>query len=90
VSRTQPVTEADLRAGRIRIPIGAKGGLPPSRERLHVWLRSITMTSVAWDPRLGPDRERSGVLYIGSKLAAIVQPGEVLDVQVDGDAVTIE
>lgn len=90
MSRTQPVTEADLRAGRIRIPIGAKDSLPPTRERMKVQLRSVPMASVAWDPRLGPDRERSGVFYIGSTLGTVVQPGEVLEVHVDGDDVTIE
>ena len=44
---------------------------------------------VAYDPRLGPDRERSGVLYTGRVLAELISVNEVLEVIADGDRIMI-
>jgi len=67
--RTQRVTDVDLAHGRIRIPIGQKGPFPAIRDRVTLVLRGRTM-EVAFDLRLGPDRERydptTGVLRSSS------------------------
>jgi hypothetical protein len=86
--RTQRVTAVDLAQGRIRIPIGQKDPFPAIRDRVTVVLCGRTM-DVAFDPRLGPDRERSGVLYIGRVLAELVSANEVLEVKSNGDQLTI-
>ena len=80
-AQTQRVTEADIRAGRIRIPIGATKQLfPQGRASLELDLRGERL-SARWDPRYGPDRERSGVLGVGrGLLARLVSADEVLTV----------
>lgn len=87
--QTQRVTEVDLRAGRIRIPIGQKDPFPPRRERLAIDLRGERLEDVAWDPRLGPDRERSGVLYIGAAGRRLISADERLSVETGGDRITL-
>jgi hypothetical protein len=79
-NRTQRVTAVDIANGRIRIPIGEKAPFPVEKARLDVDLRGLFLRDVAWDPRSGPDRERSGVLQIGIRLKELVAPDEVLDV----------
>jgi hypothetical protein len=61
--RTRPVTAADKRSGQIRIPVtGTTKNLFPS-DKTDLGLRFKDRdVSVAWDPRLGPDKERSGVV----------------------------
>jgi hypothetical protein len=68
--RTQRVTEADLRAGQIRIPISTptKSLFPSEKVPLRVVLRGAALDA-RWDPRMGPDRERSGVLRFADKAA---------------------
>ncbi len=61
---TQRVTEKDLQKGIIRLPKDARRFFPRDRTTLAIVLRGRRLT-VAYDPRLGPDRERSGVLRIG-------------------------
>jgi hypothetical protein len=87
--QTQRVTEVDLRAGRIRIPIGQKDPFPPRRERLAIDLRGEHLDDVAWDPRLGPDRERSGVLYIGAAARRLITAGDRLTIEIGGDGITL-
>ena len=84
--RTQRVTAADLRAGRIRIPIGpTKRLFPPERTHLQIELRGTEML-VRYDPRYGPDRERSAVITIGrNALNALVGADEVLSVSRSSD-----
>lgn len=78
--RTQRVTAADLTAGRIRLPQRAKRFFPPRREDVEVVVRR-TRLRAAYDPRLGPDRERSAVLSIGrERLRELVSEDEVLRV----------
>lgn len=77
---TQRVTAADLRAGRIRLPRAAKRFFPAGKEDVEVILRGRRLRA-AYDPRVGPDRERSGVLLIGrDPLAELVERNEVLTV----------
>lgn len=79
-ARTQPVTHADLAAGRIRLPREAKRFFSSERGDVEVVLRGERLTG-RYDPRTGPDRERSAVLTLGKQaLARLVQPGERLDV----------
>lgn len=76
--RTQRVTAADLRAGRVRLPAGAKRLLPDERSDVQIVLRNRRM-AVRYDPRNGPDQVRSGVLGIGRRtLAELVDGDEVL------------
>jgi hypothetical protein len=77
--RTQRITHVDIDHGRIRIPVGQKGALPPQKQRVAIRLRGVRLDSVAWDPRYGPDRERSGVLYVGRQLRDMVTPEERLE-----------
>jgi hypothetical protein len=90
--RTQRVTEADLRAGRMRIPIvgGTKALLPNAKANLTVTLRGREMEA-RYDPRRGRDGERSGILSfgIGAGLGGVIAPNEVLRVAVI-DATTLD
>jgi hypothetical protein len=61
---SQTVTEADIARGQIRFPRAAKELLPTKRCDVLVSLRRVAIQA-RWDPRLGPDRERSGVLRVG-------------------------
>lgn len=63
-STTQVVTQADLDAGQIRIPARSKHHFPPQRADLQVIVEDVELNAT-WDPRMGPDRERSGTLRIG-------------------------
>jgi hypothetical protein len=90
--RTQPVTEKDLSAGQIRIPVSGptKALLPGSKGSLDVKLRGH-VAQARWDPRLGPDRERSGVIRFGRGSPALrtVSSGEVLRVSVEADGTLV-
>jgi len=87
--RTQRVTQADLNAGRIRVPRATKNIFPLRRSDVKIRLRSRDLT-VRWDPRLGPP-ERSGTLGIGKAvLAALVEPNETLVVRKDAGRLVIE
>ncbi len=81
--RTQRVTAVDIANRRIRIPIGQKDPFPSSRGDVSIVLRGRHL-DVSYDPRMGPDMERSGVLYVGALLQELVVPDEVLTV-VSGD-----
>ena len=63
--RTQPVTEVDLKAGRIRIPLSGaaptKQLFPKTKCAIDLILRGKALPA-SWDPRMGPDQERSGVV----------------------------
>lgn len=80
ISRTQSVTANDLERGQIRLPRDAKRFLPVDKGRVDVVLRGNRVTA-SYDPRTGRDRERSGVLRVGSEvLQSAVREGEVLRV----------
>ena len=84
--RTQRVTAVDLVHGQIRVPIGEKEPFPVTKGPITIRLRGARMTNVGWDPRLGPDRERSGVVSVGAQLRDFVGTDEVLYVTViDGE-----
>jgi hypothetical protein len=79
-TQTQPITPADIRAGRIRIPVDSKSVFPDQRQRITIVLVG-TPLEVAYDPRMAPDKERSGVLYVGQILEDLVRPSEVLQLE---------
>lgn len=87
---TQPVTSVDLANGRIRIPAATKPMFPSIKGRIDVRLRGVDFT-VAYDPRNGPDRSRSGVLRIGpGALGGLVQPFERLSVSNEGGVFVLD
>jgi TDG/mug DNA glycosylase family protein len=79
-ARTQRVTANDLRTGQLRLPREAKRFFPNDSGPVDVVLRG-TRVDASYDPRLGPDRERSAVLRIDrAYLREAVQQDEVLQV----------
>ena len=75
VERTQPVTSKDLTAGRIRLPRSAKRLFPSAGGEIEIVLKERRLT-VRYDPRTGPDRERSAVLGMPrSELGRLVRTG---------------
>lgn len=90
MNRSQRVTEVDLRGGRIRIPIGEKAPFPSSKARLVIRSRGERIDDVAWDPRYGPDRERSGVLQVGKRLVRLVAAEDVLTVSVADGVIELD
>ena len=78
--RTQRVTGNDRRVGQIRLPRQAKRFFPSAKGSIDVVLRG-TRLEAEYDPRLGPDRERSAVLRVGADpLRQLVRENEVLRV----------
>jgi hypothetical protein len=61
--QTQRVTANDINGGRIRIPRDSKSAFPNGREQVHIELRGESLIC-RWDPRIGPDQERSGVVGV--------------------------
>lgn len=87
---SQVVTATDIAAGRIRLPKPAKALFPPRKGKVVIALRGRSMT-VAYDPRLGPDRERSAVLHIGrARLESLSKPGDRLFLSVHGNVIELE
>ena len=91
--QTQRVTEKDIEGGRIRIPVTSdtkRVCFPLSAGEVLIRLRGNPMT-VQWDPRYGPDKERSGVLSVGrGVLEDRVHPDEVLGVSLDNEVIVLE
>jgi hypothetical protein len=82
IGRSQRVTQNDLSRGQIRIPITGptKAMLPKKPSRLVIVLKGRRIES-RYDPRMGPDRQRSGVLGVDrSILSEAVSVGEVLPI----------
>lgn len=78
---TQIVTEADLSSGTVRVPRASKGLFPETKGRINVELRGEDLGARRWDPRVGPDRERSGVIGIGKAAAGSLVSGDQLAVE---------
>jgi hypothetical protein len=84
-ARTQPVSEGDRKAGIVRVPSRSKSLFPAERALLTVVLLGMSLSEVRWDPRFGPDRERSGVLRIGKDAASRLSERETLRIsEIDG------
>jgi double-stranded uracil-DNA glycosylase len=77
---TQRMTENDREHGQIRLPRLAKRFFPSEKGEIEIVLRGRRLSAV-YDPRLGPDRERSAVLRVGRDvLTTSVPAGERLRV----------
>jgi hypothetical protein len=76
---SQVIAEADIAAGRIRIPSAGdvKQLLPAERCRIEVTVNGRQIDA-GWDPRMGPDQERSGVVGVKRALPAAGEPGLAL------------
>ncbi len=82
----QRVTAADIAGGRIRCGVALKELLPKQQQlAFKIVLRGITL-ECKWDPRDGPDRNRSGVLSIGKRpLQQLLKADDMLMLElVDG------
>jgi ribonuclease VapC len=84
---TQPVTQADIDGGRIRIPSrsksSAKSKLPQRRTYVRVRLCGRHEQRSRYDPHYDADRERSGVISVDrAALSLLVQPNKRLNVSV--------
>lgn len=78
---SQRVTKVDLANGRIRLPHQAKALFPAEKAYVSIVLRGQPM-KVRYDPRMGPDQERSAVLGIGRRvLPALVAEDDVLELR---------
>lgn len=83
-SRTQRITAVDIRSGRICLPRRTKRFFPRTKGHVVIILRGEWL-EVRYDPRIGPDRERSAVLSIGrARLERLVKIDEILSVSVGG------
>jgi double-stranded uracil-DNA glycosylase len=75
---TQRVTESDLARGQLRLKQPARRLFPSGRSDVEIVLRGERVMA-AYDPRHGPDGNRSPVLRIGVQRArALVSPNEQL------------
>ncbi len=86
-AQTQPVTQADIEGGRIRIPSrntnSAKSKLPQRRTYVQIRLCGRHEQRSRYDPHYDSDRERSGVISVDrAALALLIQPNERLNVSV--------
>jgi hypothetical protein len=87
---TQRVTAGDISRGRIRIPRSTKELFPREPTRVDVHLRGEAK-NCRWNPRYGPDQERSGVISIGVELMRrLVSEDEQLVVRRDGSVIHLE
>jgi len=86
VLRTQNVTAGDISRGMIRVPGPTKRAFPSEATRITVDLMGETLTGCRWDPKYGPDKERSGTISIPSGvLQRVVRPrGPLTVTQVEG------
>ncbi len=80
--RTQRITAVDIRSGRICLPRRTKRFFPRTKGHVVIILRGERI-EVRYDPRIGPDRERSAVLSVGrERLERLVKVDESLSVSV--------
>lgn len=86
VVTTQRVTAADLASGRIRLPRAARSFFPKVRTAILVILRGQHLKA-RYDPRRGPDRERSAVLNFERSALVGIQKDTVLHVSIDSSGV---
>jgi hypothetical protein len=87
---SQVITAIDIAAGRIRFPKPAKVLFPARKAKVLISLRGRSLTA-GYDPRLGPDRERSAVLHVGrTRLESATKAGDRLYLSVRGSVVELE
>jgi len=85
---SQRVTAADKERGQIRFPRPAKRFFPSSKKHIVVLLRGVR-TEGFYDPRTGPDRERSAVLRVGKDALASVVVDDRLRVSALPDGLVV-
>lgn len=84
-AHTQRVSAKDLAAGIVRVPSESKWLFPSERGQIKLMLRGSDHGEVRWDPRLGPDRARSGRISIRKEAAVNLREGDVLRItRIDG------
>lgn len=88
MSETQRITEIDCANGRIRVPRSAKKLFPSDKAQISIVLKSNPLSCV-WDPRTGPDRERSGVISIGKENMRSISIGSRLTITNEGNEVRL-
>lgn len=72
---TQNVTPKDIEKGQIRCGVAIKPFLPDTRSDVEFSLMGSPIRS-SYDPRNGPDKDRSGVLRVGrERLASLLGEG---------------
>ena len=87
---SQRVTDKDIESGQVRFPRPAKRRFPEAAEDVRVDLRGLLIDPCRWNPRTGPDRERSGVLRVGRRaLAGRVESGDVFTVSRAGETIVL-
>jgi len=90
VRSSQRVTAADINKGQLRIPRSSKDLLPSVSSDVTIAIRGSTKVC-RWNPRLGPDQERSGVLGIGKELMRLlVHDGDVLHLTKHGATIHLD
>ena len=90
LAESQRVTLADIRAGRIRFPRAAKTYFPKERDNVQIVLRGVQFDA-RYDPRTGPDRERSAVLLVGkANLEELIQADETLSISLADGIVRLD
>lgn len=80
--RTQTITATDLAHGRVRLPRGSKSVFPNERSTVQVRLCG-RVVDARYDPRTGPDKERSAVLSVGKSALGSVAEGTMLSISRD-------
>jgi hypothetical protein len=86
---TQRITDVDLAAGQIRIPLAHKHLFPLERQQVVIVLRGEAVTCT-WKPRIGPDRQRSGLLRPPTDVfRRLVNRGDRLAIGADGAHVSL-
>lgn len=90
LAESQRVTVPDIHAGRIRFPREAKRHFPAERDDIQVVLRGVRLDA-RYDPRTGPDKERSAVLLVEkARLEELVEVDEVLSISLAGGIVRLD
>jgi hypothetical protein len=90
LGNSQTVTLNDIRTGQIRFPGPAKRYFPNERSVVPVVLRGVQLEG-RYNPRTGPDRERSAVLRVGkANLEGLVRPDEVLSLSLADGIVRLD
>src|SRR5688572_27837198 len=77
------ITASDIASGRLRIPSSGSTKMlfPDEAGDVPIVLKGRALGTCRYDPRVGPDRKRSGVISIRrAVLAEVVREGEVLPV----------
>lgn len=75
--RSQQVTATDRASGQIRVPSVSKSAFPPTAGPLRVILRGTAIDG-RWNPRFGPERERSGTIRVGSAALSRLVPADTV------------